>query len=123
MIFILLITCALSPRLASTRILSRLLKADDPVKRPPPSEIEDEVPKLHDIVRVCPICLQGDEPGESCPDALGPCGNKLHLFHGECIEKWLLKQKWCPVCKLRASDDVRLEVMFDIPGEALLVAI
>ena len=43
----------------------------------------------------CLIC--SDELAEDAEViALPACG---HVFHGECIVKWLKMQAWCPVCR------------------------
>ncbi|KAE9614791.1 hypothetical protein Lal_00036079 [Lupinus albus] len=43
----------------------------------------------------CSICLQDFEDGELV-NILPKCG---HLFHLECIEKWLIQQGSCPMCR------------------------
>ena len=42
----------------------------------------------------CIICMEEFNEGEEV--TLLPCE---HIFHMECIEKWLLKEKTCPFCK------------------------
>jgi hypothetical protein len=46
----------------------------------------------------CPICLGEFKVGEK--ESSLPC---LHFFHSNCIEKWLKRSKFCPVCKLQIS--------------------
>lgn len=46
----------------------------------------------------CPICLGEFMIGEK--ESSLPC---LHFFHSSCIEKWLKRSKFCPVCKLEIS--------------------
>ena len=42
----------------------------------------------------CIICMEKFEENEQVKQLL--CG---HIFHGECIDKWLEKEKKCPFCK------------------------
>jgi hypothetical protein len=42
----------------------------------------------------CIICMDKFEEGEQIKQLL--CG---HIFHGDCIDKWLEKEKKCPFCK------------------------
>ena len=42
----------------------------------------------------CIICMEDFEENEKVKQL--DCG---HIFHGECIDKWLEKQKTCPFCK------------------------
>ena len=46
----------------------------------------------------CIICMDDFEENEKVKQ-LG-CG---HIFHGECIDKWLEKQKNCPFCKAEVN--------------------
>ena len=48
--------------------------------------------------KYCPICLGEFMIGEK--ESSLPC---LHCFHSNCIEKWLKRSKFCPVCKLTIS--------------------
>jgi len=41
----------------------------------------------------CPICL------EEASNNLCSTKNCNHTFHKNCIMKWLLKQKNCPICR------------------------
>lgn len=43
--------------------------------------------------RVCPICCENMEQGVkmSCDDR--------HIFHKDCIQLWLTKNRSCPMCK------------------------
>ena len=42
----------------------------------------------------CIICMEKFEENEKVKQLL--CG---HIFHGDCIDKWLAKEKKCPFCK------------------------
>ena len=42
----------------------------------------------------CIICMERFEENEKVKQLL--CG---HIFHGDCIDKWLSKEKKCPFCK------------------------
>ena len=48
--------------------------------------------------KYCPICLNEFMIGEK--ESSLPC---LHFFHSNCIENWLKRSKFCPVCKLQIS--------------------
>lgn len=43
----------------------------------------------------CNICLGEFDVGEECKTL--PC---QHVYHGACIDRWLLMNKICPVCRL-----------------------
>jgi Ring finger domain len=44
--------------------------------------------------RVCPICC------ENMTEAIKLTCHEKHLFHKECIQTWLVKNRNCPLCKL-----------------------
>ena len=46
----------------------------------------------------CVICLSEFQIGEQ--ESILPC---FHIFHSNCIEKWISEKKWCPVCKYDIS--------------------
>ncbi|CAL0317476.1 unnamed protein product [Lupinus luteus] len=48
----------------------------------------------------CSICLQDFEDGELVR-ILPKCG---HIFHLECIDKWLIRQGSCPMCRTYVPD-------------------
>ena len=48
--------------------------------------------------KYCTICLGEFRIGQK--ESSLPC---LHCFHSNCIEKWLKRSKFCPVCKLQIS--------------------
>ena len=48
--------------------------------------------------KFCPICLGEFMIGEK--ESSLPC---LHCFHSNCIENWIKRSKFCPVCKLKIS--------------------
>ncbi|KAL8038678.1 hypothetical protein ABFS82_11G127800 [Erythranthe guttata] len=47
----------------------------------------------------CAICLDIFDVGEKCR-LLPPCE---HVFHAECVDLWLLKSPFCPICRARAD--------------------
>ncbi|TKY57293.1 NEP1-interacting protein 1 [Spatholobus suberectus] len=51
----------------------------------------------------CSICFQDFEDGELVR-ILPKCG---HLFHLECIDKWLVNQGSCPMCRTCVPDHIR----------------
>jgi len=46
----------------------------------------------------CIICLAEFQIGEN--ESILPC---LHIFHQECLYKWIENKKWCPICKFELS--------------------
>ena len=46
----------------------------------------------------CVICLSEFQVGEQ--ESTLPC---LHIFHSNCIEKWIVENKTCPICKYDIS--------------------
>ncbi|EAZ36591.1 hypothetical protein OsJ_20934 [Oryza sativa Japonica Group] len=64
----------------------------------PPDEIR-ALP-CHDVVKGrgggdCAVCLEELEAGDRCP-RLPRCE---HSFHAPCVDSWLRKSRWCPVCR------------------------
>ncbi|KAF3453467.1 hypothetical protein FNV43_RR03907 [Rhamnella rubrinervis] len=49
----------------------------------------------------CSVCLQEWKEGESVR-RLPECG---HFFHMECIDKWLMRQISCPICRIYVCND------------------
>ena len=54
--------------------------------------------KLEEENKKCMICLENYNSNEKVT-AL-PC---IHLFHTNCIKKWMEKKRECPICKLRLT--------------------
>ena len=69
-----------------------------------PTSIVKEQKKSTDNNNKCVICLSEFQVGEK--ESTLPC---LHIFHSECIEKWISEKKWCPVCKFDISLQSLLE--------------
>eukprot|EP00980_Cylindrotheca_fusiformis_P005989 scaffold1284_cov108-Cylindrotheca_fusiformis.AAC.3 len=46
----------------------------------------------------CSICLEGYQPGETIGVAIAADCN--HVFHEDCVVKWLQKHDQCPLCRL-----------------------
>lgn len=46
-------------------------------------------------MRDCLICSDEFQNGVECTE-IPACG---HIFHGDCLRKWLSLQSWCPVCR------------------------
>ncbi|KAH7529117.1 E3 ubiquitin-protein ligase MPSR1 [Ziziphus jujuba] len=51
---------------------------------------------LKEEVGCCSVCFDDFENG--CEATRMPC---LHLFHGDCIVKWLQTSKLCPLCRFQ----------------------
>lgn len=47
----------------------------------------------------CVICLEEFEEGDKC-GALSEC---KHIYHKACINKWLIREAHCPVCRSSVS--------------------
>ena len=63
-----------------------------------PNSIVKEVKKPQDNNYKCVICLSEFQIGEK--ESTLPC---LHIFHTECLEKWINEKNWCPICKYDIS--------------------
>ncbi|KAJ0084869.1 hypothetical protein Patl1_30923 [Pistacia atlantica] len=47
----------------------------------------------------CVICLEEFEEGDDC-SVLSEC---KHIYHKACIDKWVIQERHCPVCRSSAS--------------------
>ena len=65
----------------------------------PISKIKD-ISKLNDEKKRCSICLDNYKIGDD--SIILPC---IHIFHAECIKKWMKKKNSCPICKTKISSD------------------
>ena len=68
------------------------------IKLLPSTEIKELKNKAQKSTADCIICLSDFMPGETI-SAL-PC---CHVFHSDCIEKWLIKSLFCPICKFEVT--------------------
>lgn len=60
----------------------------------------------HDDASVeCTVCLSMLEDGETAREL----PNCKHIFHVECIDKWLSSQSTCPVCRTEAKPWMKAE--------------
>ena len=50
---------------------------------------------------VCSICLDNLYDEEECKEIIKIKCN--HMFHKECLEPWLIKQRNCPLCKTKIN--------------------
>ena len=75
----------------------RLMKEDSDddeiTKKYPISKIYS-IDKLSEDKKKCLICQENFKNGENSINL--PC---IHIFHYECIKKWLKEKKCCPICK------------------------
>jgi len=65
-----------------------------------PSSIVKEIKQPNDNNYRCTICLSEFQIGEK--ESTLPC---LHMYHTNCIEKWIIRDRSCPVCKYDISLD------------------
>jgi len=61
----------------------------------PFSRIKD-INKLDEEKKKCLICLENFKQGEYT--IILPC---IHIFHSDCIKKWMEKKNVCPLCKFK----------------------
>jgi len=61
-----------------------------------PKTIIDDINKLKE--KQCIICLEEFKKGDEQKTV--PC---FHVFHSDCINKWLTKNNSCPICKTEFS--------------------
>tara|TARA_Y100000992_G_scaffold256464_1_gene189974 strand:- start:3301 stop:3633 length:333 start_codon:yes stop_codon:yes gene_type:complete len=47
----------------------------------------------------CAVCLDAFRTRQHC--RFLPCG---HVFHKGCIDRWLRRRQWCPVCRAGPPD-------------------
>ena len=65
----------------------------------PESKIKD-VSKLTSEKKKCIICLD-----EFINDEYLACLPCIHAFHSKCIKNWLKRNKECPICKFKITDE------------------
>ena len=66
------------------------------VARLPSTTLEEDMPNGQE----CQICLVRMRAGEEVLTL--PC---FHLYHRDCIQRWLAVQRTCPVCKYDVAAD------------------
>ena len=59
----------------------------------PKSRIKD-INKLTEDKKKCCICLENFKINDETINL--PC---IHIFHSDCIKKWMKRQDICPICK------------------------
>ncbi|XP_017970511.1 PREDICTED: uncharacterized protein LOC18610465 [Theobroma cacao] len=57
-------------------------------------KVDDKIKKERLEAENCAICLEELKVGSDASRM--PCS---HIFHGDCIEKWLKQSHYCPVCR------------------------
>ena len=59
-----------------------------------------KVDDLEETNRKCVICLELFNIGDNIISL--PC---IHIYHSDCIKKWLLDNYYCPICKYEFNED------------------
>ena len=72
---------------------------DDIIQTYPISKIHD-INKLAEDKKRCSICLENFKNGDD--SIILPC---IHIFHSECIKKWMKNNGICPICKLKINSN------------------
>jgi len=72
---------------------------DDIIQTLPISKIHD-INKLAEDKKRCSICLENYKNGDD--SIILPC---IHIFHSECIKKWMKKNGTCPICKFKIDSN------------------
>ena len=60
----------------------------------------NKVDKLEEGNKKCVICLEHFNAGDKIISL--PC---VHIYHSDCIKKWLLEKNFCPICKYAFNND------------------
>ncbi|XP_071712469.1 RING-H2 finger protein ATL56-like [Rutidosis leptorrhynchoides] len=70
--------------------------SQDDIKKLPSYDYNLEEQKTMEMSLIeCVVCLEKFKTGERCK-LLPNCN---HIFHGECIDSWLIKTGACPICR------------------------
>lgn len=72
---------------------------EDMIKQYPSSKIKD-INKLTEDKKRCSICLENFKNGDD--SIILPC---IHIFHAECIKKWMKRKNACPICKSKIDNN------------------
>ena len=59
-----------------------------------------EIEKLSHENKKCVICLENFVIDDDC--ICLPC---IHIYHGECIKKWLKRRNFCPICRFKITSE------------------
>ncbi|KAL6524427.1 hypothetical protein OROHE_016098 [Orobanche hederae] len=62
----------------------------------------------------CAVCLDSFSAGDKCR-ILPKCN---HIFHGDCVDSWLLKTGACPICRTGVKTTQVEQDRSSISGEA-----
>ena len=60
----------------------------------------NKVDKLEESNKKCVICLEHFNNGDKIISL--PC---VHIYHSDCIKKWLLENNFCSICKYVFNED------------------
>jgi hypothetical protein len=58
----------------------------------------NDINKLSEDKKRCSICLENYKNGDD--SIILPC---IHIFHSECIKKWMKRNGICPICKFKIN--------------------
>ena len=72
---------------------------EDIIQSYPISKIKD-INKLDEEKKKCLICLDNFKNNDD--SIILPC---IHIFHAECIKKWLKNKNSCPICKSKIDNN------------------
>jgi hypothetical protein len=72
---------------------------EDTIKQYPSSKIKD-IKNLTEDKKRCSICLENFKNGDD--SIILPC---IHIFHAECIKKWMKRKNACPICKSKIDNN------------------
>ena len=80
---------------------------DDIIQTYPISKIHD-INKLSEDKKRCSICLENYKNGDD--SIILPC---IHIFHSECIKKWMKNNAICPICKFKINSNNNNENLYN----------
>lgn len=72
---------------------------DEIMENLPVTKLND-IEKLSDENRKCPICLEFFDKDDNI--IYLPC---IHIYHEECIKRWFKCQDFCPICRLKITPE------------------